>query len=132
MSAGFYIVPERESEGIDVFVSGKSLAPFDGLDEVAAACGVRPLMDFFSQDPAELAEFLEDADADLPDEALPSEQWFAAEDGLATIRGLVAGLSVESGSAEDLDCVLQELQEFESVLRQLASNNIRWHLGVDY
>ena len=59
MSAALFIVPERASVGIDVSINGKALGRSKGIDRLARQAGVRPLMEFFSQNPAEAADFIE-------------------------------------------------------------------------
>jgi hypothetical protein len=132
MGAALYIVPERQIENFDIFVNGKALSHYEGMDDLAERAGVRPLMDFFSQNPEDLAEILEDDDLEEPESGLPAEQWFSADDGLATVRGLLSHLiSAPSDRADDV-ALINDLREYESILTRLAAEGIRWHLAVDY
>ncbi len=55
-----YIVLENNNPGFDPFVNGKVLGQSEKqFAEVAGRLGVRPLMEFFSINPQEAAEFLE-------------------------------------------------------------------------
>jgi hypothetical protein len=132
MGVALYIVPEREVEGLDTFVNGKALGHSEHLEQLAERAGVRPLMEFFSQDPEDLAEFLDTEGAEPTADGLPAEQWFPAADGLVTVRGLLSYLSAESTAVPDATAIIGDLQEFESVLGRLAAEGVQWHLSVDF
>jgi hypothetical protein len=138
MGVAFFIVPERDVEGLDMFVDGKALAHVDNLDDLAHAAGVRPLMEFFSHSPDDLlglfGEEGDDGELHLPEgtEAPPVE-WFDAEAGLATVRGLLHVLTErpEALRRADPGRVVEDLRGFEEVLAGLAGAGVRWHLSVD-
>ena len=94
MGVALFIVTAREVEGLDTFVDGKALAHVDDLDGLARAACVPALMDFFSQSPDDLLSLFgeegDDGELHLPEgtEAPPVE-WFDADAGLATVRGLL-------------------------------------------
>jgi hypothetical protein len=131
MGVALFIVPERDVEGFDVFVNGKALGRCERLDQLAELAGVRSLMEFFSQDPDELEAIAEaEGEETLPD-PLPAEQWFPAEDGLLSVRGMLACLEANPKVIPDGPAIIEDLKEFESVLGNLVSEGIRWHLAVD-
>ena len=132
MGVALYVVAEREVPGLDTFVNGKALGRSRSLDKLAQLAGVRPLMEFFSQDPEEAAAFVEDEGADPPPGGFPPEQWFPAADGLATVRGLLSYLVTNPTAARDSEAIADDLREFESVLDRLATEGVRWHLAVDF
>ncbi len=132
MGAAFYIVPERDVVGFDIFVSGKALAGCEQLDQFAELAGVQPLMEFFSQDPVELAEFLESEGVDPDPDALTEERWFPAADGLRSVRGILAFLAANPKTTRDLPAIVEDLHALESVLGRLETEGIRWHLAVDF
>ena len=132
MSVALYIVAEQEVPGLDTSVNGKALGRSNQLDGLAERAGVRPLMEFYSISPEEAAAFLEDAGGEGPKEGFPAEQWFPAEDGLATVRGLLAYLAAFPRAVANKGAIVSDLQEFEDVLSRLATAGIRWHLAVDY
>lgn len=119
-----YIVTEKEIPGFDPYVNGKALSKAsDELDLLALAANVRPLMNFFSISPDDAAAILDEAgDEEL---LITAEQWFSPEEGLVTVRALLASGDLPHGVKEDLD-------EFETVLETLRKNSVRWHLAVDY
>lgn len=135
MSVAYYIVTREEPEDLDTFVNGKALAHLDDgvIDQLCEAAGVRSLLDFLSQDPEELEEFLEDEGIDLDeDEGLPDAEWFAAEEGLAAVRGLLNHLRQHPKALQNTVDILEDLQEYEAVLLQLAERKIAWHLALDF
>jgi hypothetical protein len=132
MGVALYIVPEREVPGFDTSVSGKALGRSSHLDRLAQRAGVRPLMGFFSIHPEGAAAFINDHGGELSEGGLPGEQWFAAEDGLATVRGLLRQLAANPSAAPNAGSIAADLREFEAVLTRLAAEGVRWHLAVDY
>jgi len=56
----YSIISERPIDGFDLFGKGEAVAlASDLLDQLAEDAGVRPLMDFFSMDPAEVASLFD-------------------------------------------------------------------------
>jgi hypothetical protein len=131
MGVALYIMPEREVAGLEVYVNGKALGRSDQLDRLAERAGVRPLMEFFSQDPAEAAAFLEAEEVEPPAEGFAPERWFSATEGLATVLGLISYLEANGAAIPESSALIEDLREFESVLSQLASEGVGWHLAVD-
>ena len=161
MGAAYSIVSERPIDGFDLFVRGEAVAgASDHLERLAAAAGVRTLMDFFSMEKAEVdalfellsldpnaAEGEEETQATEPpspagdevptlDEA-PPEIWFEARDGLATVHALIEAISNQPTPEHDPyeptpEAILDDLKKFAAVLDHLATEGIRWHLAVDF
>jgi hypothetical protein len=154
MGVAFYIVTEKEMPQDDIYVGGKALAHCDDLDELAKNAGVRPLMEFFScsredaestlddfraitDDLANLTGHREDAESMLSDledidlEGFPDVNWFEAKEGLLTVRGLISYLNTNPKAVKKTDAVIDDLQQFESVLTKLDNAGVRWHLAVD-
>ena len=68
MPAAYFIVLERKIDGLDTGMDGKSISEhMEALDEAARELGVRPLSEFFSADPEQVAEFMEGEGVDLGD-----------------------------------------------------------------
>ena len=106
MGVANFIVLERKIEGLDTMMDGKSLARHsEALEAAAQRLGVRPLPEFFSADPNQLAEFMQGEGMEVKGVELPALQQFSAEEGLATVRALLAQ---ESGWDEG---VLQDLRD---------------------
>jgi len=135
MAASMYIVVEGEDPGYDIFVNGRALARHeDALERLALKSGVRPLIEFFSADENSMALLIEEGGGN-PElmRKLPPPQWYAAEDGLATVQALVAVLQ---GDPQLLGTegpqVLNELEEYARVLERTVQAGLRWHLAVSW
>ncbi|NBV24604.1 MAG: hypothetical protein EBS05_22120 [Proteobacteria bacterium] len=127
MGAAYYIVLERELDGVKTDMDGKSLSRhMDALDEAARSLGVKPLSEFFSADPAEAAAFMADEGMEPDDLELPPLQHYTAADGLVTVRALV---NHEAGKADDVG---QDLSDCERILTAADQHGIRWHFAVDF
>jgi hypothetical protein len=136
MGVAWFIVPEREIDGLDTFVTGKPLAHVKHPERLARAAGVRPLMDFFSQGPGDLLDLLgeegDDGELHLPDGvAPPTVAWFDAADGLAAVRGLLRHLADHPDAIAGSAAVVEDLRGFEEVLAALDREGVRWHLAID-
>jgi hypothetical protein len=135
MAACLYVVVEGEDPGFDIFVNGHALARNeDALERLAQRLKVSPLLEFFSADLNSMALLLEQG-AGNPEWAshLPEPQWYAANEGLASVCALIKflqGAPVALGS--ETISVLGELREYERVLRKSADRGLRWHLAVSW
>ncbi len=135
MAASLYIVVEGEDPGFDIFVNGHALARNEeALHRVAQTLHVPALLDYFSADENSMALLLEQGTGD-PDWArhLPQPQWFAGNDGLATVRALIDYLTASPAAlGSETAPVLNELKEYECVLQKTADRGLRWHLAASW
>jgi hypothetical protein len=135
MAASMYIVVQGEDPGYDIYVNGRALARNeDAVERLALQLGVKPLIEFFSADENLMASLVEGGAGD-PElmKQLPPPQWYRGEDGLATVSVLIEALQHEPqqlGSEGVL--VLEELREYEVVLRKTAERGTRWHMAVSF
>ena len=129
----FLIALEREIPGYSLKMDGSALSrSSEQLEELARKAKVKSLMEFFSAAPEHLEAFIEDHGVD-PTKAKakwPDEQWYAAEDGLTTIRALQSQLS--SVNPRVRGAVERDLGDFASDLEAAHASNIRWHLAIDF
>ena len=133
MSVAYYIVLEDEVPGLDPFVNGKAIA-HAGEKTLAALCrslGVRPLTDFVSEDPDELAGLLDDDGFDMPGD-WPQVEWFDADQGLATVRALQRHLVANPDALHDAEAIVGELVEYALVLEHARDAEVRWRLALDF
>jgi hypothetical protein len=135
MAASMYIVVQGEDPGYDIYVNGRALAQHeDTLEKLAIKIGVKPLIEFFSADENLMALLVEVGSQEAAMiKQLPPPQWFRGEDGLLTVRALIEALQDEPqvlGSEGVL--VLEELREYEVVLRKTAERGTRWHMAVSF
>ncbi len=122
MGAAYFIVLERQIDGVDTRMDGKSISrEMEALDDAARQLGVRPLSEFFSADPEQLAEFLDGENAI----ELPPLQQFTAQEGLATVRALLAHPTART------DGVTEDLRQYERILNAAAEHGIGWHFEID-
>jgi len=129
----YYIVLEGPIPNFDVYVNGNMLSKeSDALERLAKKLGVTPLLNFFSIGPEELTSLVGDEGETVEKLGVkaPKEQWFNAEDGLATVRKLMSHL--ELLKLDRSDQVLSNLKEFEKVLETAGQSGVRWHLAIDY
>jgi len=135
MAASMYIVVEGEDPGYNIFVNGRGLARHeDALEKMAITLGVRPLIEFFSADESSMALLIEEG-AGNPDllTKLPPPQWYRGEDGLPTVTSLINALENDTAQlGTEGPIVLEELREYEAVLRKTAERGMRWHLAVSW
>lgn len=130
--AAFYIVLQEKIPGVDaVGLEGRALSRHSAkMESLAKAGGVTPLLKFFSATETELDALLEDHV--IPNQAASEvkEAWFPAREGLRTVDTLLKVLSAQS--APENSTLVQELMEFRRVLESAETQNVRWHLGIDY
>jgi hypothetical protein len=135
MAASMYIVVEGEDPGFNIFVNGRALARHeDAIEKIALRLGVKPLIEFFSADESSMALLIEEG-AGNPDllKKLPPPQWYRGEDGLPTVVALIAALENDTAQlGTEGAIVLEELREYETVLRKTAKRDLRWHLAVSW
>jgi hypothetical protein len=133
MSAAIYIVLARDVPGIDNCASGKALSRAEHvLTPLAHELSVRPLMDFFSMSTEDYAAQAEEFSLPLGSEGPPDEEWFTADEGLRTVRALLAHVDAHPEAVEAPGRVLDDLRDFADVLEAAREHGTRWHLGVDY
>jgi hypothetical protein len=133
MSAALYLVLERAEPGLETYVDGKALSRAEAeLSALARSLEVTPLMDFFSINPGELLANVDGLGADLPEDAAPPEEWFAAAAGLVTVRKLLEHVDADLDSVPSGTEVANELTGFVHLLEEAERRGIRWHLAVDY
>ncbi len=122
MGSAYYIVLEHEIEGLDTTMDGKRLAQgIEALDAQAREAGVRPLSEFVSIPPEELAEFLGDAN----ERELPPVQQFPADEGLKTVKALLAKTTGQDPR------LTADLRECERILSKASENQVKWHFQID-
>ena len=135
MAASLYIVIAGDDPGFDTFVNGAAMARNeDKLERLSEQLRIAHLLDFFSADSDSMA-LLEQEGYKLPTSPsmLPPTQWFSAEDGLEAVSALHEYLEAHiSYLGDDTAAVVQELEEYMTVLEKAAARNLRWHLAVSW
>lgn len=135
MAASMYIVVEGEDPGFDTFVNGRALARHeDAVEKLAISLGVKPLIEFFSADESSMSLLIEEGAGDRElVKRLPPTQWYGGGEGLQTVAVLVEALRGEPQKlGTDGPQVLEELEEYQRVLRKTEERGLRWHLAVSW
>ena len=130
-----YIVVEGEDPGYNTFVNGRALARHeDALENLALSVGARPLIEFFSADENSLALLIEEGAGNQElIHKLPPPQWYSAAHGLLTVDALVQELDRDPQQlGSEGRTVLDELREYQEVLRKTEKRSLRWHLAVSW
>ena len=135
MAASMYIVVEGEDPGYNIYVNGRMLARYESaIEKLALEIGVRPLLEYFSADENSMALLIEEG-AGNPDliRRLPPPQWYSAGDGLQSVTALRVALEDDPHQlGTEGPAVLEELREYELVLRKTEERGLRWHLAVSW
>ncbi|HEX4946242.1 MAG TPA: hypothetical protein VFZ34_06250 [Blastocatellia bacterium] len=130
MGIAVYLVLEEEIAGVDpLSVDGKMLAQVqDRLDQITEGAGLKTIAEMTSFSDDELDGFFEE------DEARPAneEQWFAAADGLATVRALLQQLQVAPDLVPRSKDVIEDLLTIETVLVAADAQQLRFHFALDF
>ncbi|ETW93823.1 MAG: hypothetical protein ETSY1_37545 [Candidatus Entotheonella factor] len=131
MAVAYYIKAEQEIAELDLSVDGKSIprADPDQLVLLFRKLQVRPLMDFYSADPEDIADLLDSADDEVS--VLPDEEWFSAAEGFHSVDVLLTYLREHDGELERQQEIIDDLESYQRILKALAERNVRWHLSID-
>ncbi len=133
MGVAHYVVLEKEIPGLDTEMSGKALA--SAQDNIYKLCGklkLTPLMDYYSFDSAELAEYLGDEPNEADSEDAEPEEWFDAQLGLNTVDSLVMEIQAAPGNLKESEYVLEDLLNIQRILTAAKTESVGWHLDIDF
>jgi hypothetical protein len=132
MALAFVVTLEKEMAGERaVYVKagqGRALArESDRLDAAARAAGVTAITSLLSESPDALAAQLRADGFDPAKMRLPAEQWFAAADGLKTVRGLAAHVGAKLNDFKQPNPILRDLRSAEGLLAAAERAGVRFH-----
>ena len=130
-----YIVVEGDDPGFDIFVNGRALARHeDALEKLALSLRVRPLIEFFSADENSMSLLIEEGAGNQEImKKLPPPQWYFGAEGLETVQVLLEALRGEPYKlGSEGPQVLEELEDYDRVLRKTEERGLRWHLAVSW
>jgi hypothetical protein len=132
MGVAIYAVVKDKSpelEPLVIGISGKALArAIEDVEAIAQEASITPLMQFCSQDPAEIEDLLGDEGEGVD---LPDEQWFDARDGLATVRALLESLRRSPARVDDAGEVITDLAAIERLLVAADRAGTSFHVAID-
>lgn len=122
----FFIVLERKIDGLNTEMDGKALSSAnDSLEALARNFGVRPLLEFFSVSPEVSRDFIGGEGIDSSEFELPPLEHHSAEEGLKTIRALMAY------DGDRKEQVIEDLRRCETILLGAQRHGVGWHLEID-
>jgi hypothetical protein len=108
--------------------SGKALArESDRLDHAARSCKVLALTSLLSESQASLIAQLQADGFDPAKMRLPPERWFAAAEGLKTVRALAEHVAGKLNDFKQPNPILRDLRASEALLLAADSAGIRFH-----
>ena len=132
MAQAILVTLEREVPGAsDAYAkstTGKALArESDRVDFAARKCGVTQPTSLLSENPAALIEQLKSDGFDPARMRIPPEQWFAAADGLKTVRALIAHVGANLNDFKQPNPILRDLKAAEDLLAAADAAGVRFH-----
>src|SRR5258706_11170207 len=108
--------------------SGKALArETDRLDSAARVCGVTAITSLLSESQAALIAQLKSEGFDPAKMRLPPEQWFAAAEGLKTVRGLAAHVTANLNNFKQPNPIIRDLKAVETLLIAAEAAKVGFH-----
>ena len=131
MPQAFIVTLEKDLPAAPVDVkgaSGKALAREEARLDYAARCkNVPAITALLSESQARLIEQLKADGFDPAKMRLPAEQWFAAMDGLRTVRALIEYVSEKLNDFKQPNPILRDLKGAESTLAAADAAGVRFH-----
>jgi hypothetical protein len=107
---------------------GKALArEADRLDSAARRCGVTAITSLLSESHAALIAQMKEEGFDPGKMRLPPEQWFAAGEGLKTVRGLTGHVTANLNDFKQPNPILRDLKAVEALLVEAEGAGVRFH-----
>jgi hypothetical protein len=131
MALAILITLEKEIPELAAYhkaASGKALArEADRLDTAARRKSVPAITSLLSESQAALIEQLKADGFDPARMRLPIEQWFSADDGLKTVRGLIDQVSANLNDFKQPNPILRDLKAAEALLVSAGSAGVKFH-----
>ena len=132
MALAVIVTLEKELPGASAAyakaASGKALArESDRIDFAARRCGVTQPSSMLSESQASLRAQLEAEGFDPAKMRLPPEQWYAAADGLKTVRGLIEFVGANLNDFKQPNPILRDLKAAEALLAAADAAGVRFH-----
>lgn len=131
MGVAYYIEVEDETLEVATEVDGKAAArAIEQLGALSQELGLPELDAFLGQSFDEISDLLGEDIA--PEEGVdPAAKWFAPEEGIRVLAGLLQALAKNPKRVMNGKAVVEDLQDYLSVLEKAKAAGSRWHLAMD-
>jgi hypothetical protein len=121
-------LPEAQAAFAKAKAPGKALArETDKLDSAARRKGAQAITALLSESQATLIEQLKAEGFDPGKMRLPPEQWFAAGEGLKTVRGIAEYVSANLNDFKQPNPILKDLRAAEGLLVAAEAAGVKFH-----
>lgn len=131
MAQAIIITLEREVPELAAYKkagTGKALArESDRLDTAARAKKVDAITSLLSESHEALAAQMREHGMDPTKMRLPPEQWYAATQGLKTVRGLAEYVEANLNNFKQPNPILRDLQAAATLLSAAEAAGVRFH-----
>ncbi len=131
MAQAIIITLEKEIPELVAYTkggSGKALArETDRLDTAVRRYGASPITSLLSESQAALIAQLREEGFDPSKMRLPPEQWFAAAEGLKTVRALAGHVEKNLNDFKQPNPILRDLKAAEALLVAAESAGAKFH-----
>jgi hypothetical protein len=108
--------------------NGKALArESERIDYAARTVKVAQLTTMLSESQAALVAQLKEEGFDPSKMRLPPEQWFAASEGLKSVRALIEHISTNLNNFKQPNPILRELRAGETLLVAAEAADVKFH-----
>lgn len=108
--------------------SGKAIGrETDRLDSAARRRNVPAITSLLSESQAALIEQMREQGFDPSKMRLPPERWFAASDGLKTVRAVAEYVTTNLNDFKQPNPILRDLKAIESLLAAAEAAGVRFH-----
>jgi hypothetical protein len=131
MALAFVVTLEKELPESAAYVkggSGKAMArEADRVDSAARRKGVTAPTALLSESQAALIAQLTEDGFEPSKMRLPAEQWYAASEGLKTVRGLIEFVTANLNDFKQPNPILRDLRAAEALLGAAEAAGVRFH-----
>ena len=130
MGVAYFIELDNEEFDID-YSAGKSIATaMDDLNAIAQELGLKSLEEFMGQSMDDIGDMLGE-EIEMEDGSDGSASWFEPKEGIAILEALVEALRSNPKRIKSSTSIVEDLENFATVLRVAQTRGAKWHLAID-
>src|SRR4051812_38722161 len=129
MALAYIITLEKDlPESAVAAKTGKALArETDRLDLAARSVKVPAITELLSESQAALIAQMKEEGMDPTKMRLPPERWYTGDEGLKTVRGLIAHVTANLNNFKQPNPILRDLKAHEATLVAAQKAGVRFH-----